>query len=484
MSMNSRKLYAGAVGGLLAAVLLIAGNADPSRVRTQQHLEYNTEVADHNLSIDAKDFSSRLPVVDINTDGKTIPGTPPKGQLVSKVLNSYITAHIQIREREGTLHTLSQEPDIDSDVQIRIRGNSSRRFDKKGYLLHFIGEDGQKKGYPVMGMEKDSTWVLNGPYLDKTLMRNYMWYNLSGQIMEWAPDVRFCEVFLNGEYQGVYIMMEQISVGEGRVEVSKYDGKAGASSYIVCADRESVNVVDYLDNFTYYSGISKSRIEIKYPNDKKMNPKIKDYISRDFSKFERALYSYDYDSRRYGFRNDIDVDSFVDYVIINEVTQNSDAGVFSTYVYKDVGGKLKTAVWDFNNCCDNYIDVQTPVDGFFIQERIWFTMLMKDEGFTDQIIDRYKELRRGVLSDEYIKKYIEEVSIYLGPAIDRNFQVWGYTFQPEEDLLTETGRSIGSYDAAVEQYEERLLSRLAWMDQHIEGIRSYSHESKNKKFNH
>lgn len=88
------------------------------------------------------------------------------------------------------------------------------------------------------------------------------------------------------------------------------------------------------------------------------------------------------------------------------------------------------------------------------------------------------------MSDEYIKKYIEEVSIYLGPAIDRNFQVWGYTFQPEEDLLTETGRSIGSYDAAVEQYEERLLSRLAWMDQHIEGIRSYSHESKNKKFNH
>jgi len=52
--------------------------------------------------------------------------------------------------------------------------------------------------------------VLHGPFLDKTLMRNYMWYNLSGQIMEWAPDVRFCEVFLNGGYQGVYVMEEQI----------------------------------------------------------------------------------------------------------------------------------------------------------------------------------------------------------------------------------------------------------------------------------
>ena len=133
-----------------------------------------------------------------------------------------------------------------------------------------------------MGMERDSTWVLHGPYLDKTLMRNYMWYNLSGQIMEWAPDVRFCEVFINQEYQGVYVMTEQISVGEGRIEVSKYDGKAGVSSYIVCADRESINDVQYLDNFTSYAKRINGRLEIKYPGTSKLTPELTEYIGRDF----------------------------------------------------------------------------------------------------------------------------------------------------------------------------------------------------------
>lgn len=92
-----------------------------------------------------------------------------------------------------------------------------------------------------MGMEKDSTWVLHGPYLDKTLMRNYMWYNLSGKIMEWAPDAKFCEVFLNGVYQGLYVIVVQISVGEGRIELTEYDGKSDTTSYIVCVDRETKN---------------------------------------------------------------------------------------------------------------------------------------------------------------------------------------------------------------------------------------------------
>ena len=64
--------------------------------------------------------------------------------------------------------------------------------------------------------------------------------------MEWAPDVRYCEVFLDHEYQGLYVMAEQISMGEGRIEMTKYDGKSNISSYIVCADRESVNDVQYL----------------------------------------------------------------------------------------------------------------------------------------------------------------------------------------------------------------------------------------------
>lgn len=481
--MNSRKLYTGLVTLLLLTALLLSRHIDPEKKRYQQHLSYNTQAEDTSLSIEEDTFSSHLPVVSIETDGAVIPGRPQQGQHVRDIENSFIQADMRIYDREGELNTLSSRPVLESGINIRVRGNSSRTFDKVGYLFKFTSDTGEERKLEVMGMEKDSTWVLHGPYLDKTLMRNYMWYNLAGQIMEWAPDVRYCEVFVNHEYQGLYVMTEQISMGEGRIEMRKYDGKTNISSYIVCADRESVNDVSYLDNFTGYARRISGRLEVKYPGASRITPELTEYISRDFSKFEKALYSYDYDTVKNGYQNYIDVNSFVDYFLINEITQNTDAGLYSTYFYKDVGGKLKMCVWDFNNCCDNYIEDQTPMAGFFMQNRPWFFMLCKDEAFIEKVIARYHQLRKGILSEEAVEGYIAGVQDYLGPAMERNYEKWGYSFLPEKDLLQE-GRKIGSYEAAVEQYETRLLRRMRWMDEHIEDLRSYSHESKNKKFNH
>mgnify|MGYP003092214037 FL=1 len=470
---------------LLLAALLLSRHIDPEKQRYQQHLSYNTQVEDTSLSIDEDTFSSHLPVVSIETGGGgVIPGRPEQGQHVKDIENSFIQADMRIYDREGELNKLSSQPVLESKINIRVRGNSSRTFDKVGYLFKFTDDAGMERKLEVMGMEKDSTWVLHGPYLDKTLMRNYMWYNLAGQIMEWAPDVRYCEVFLDHEYQGLYVMAEQISMGEGRIEMTKYDGKSNISSYIVCADRESVNDVQYLDNFTSYALRINGKLEVKYPGASRITPELTEYISRDFSRFEKALYSFDYDTARYGYQNYIDVDSFVDYFIINEVTQNTDAGLYSTYFYKDVSGKLKMCVWDFNNCCDNYIEDQTPMAGFFMQNRPWYFMLCKDEAFMEKVITRYHQLRKGILSEEAVESYIAGVQSYLGPAIERNFEKWGYSFLPEKDLLYEDERKIGSYEAAVEQYETRLVRRMRWMDEHIEDLRSYSHESINKKFNH
>ena len=482
--MNSRKIYTGLVVLLLLAALLLSRHIDPEKQRYQQHLSYNTQVEDTSLSIDEDTFSSHLPVVSIETGGVVIPGRPEQGQHIKDIENSFIQADMRIYDREGELNKLSSQPVLESKINIRVRGNSSRTFDKVGYLFKFTDDAGMERKLEVMGMEKDSTWVLHGPYLDKTLMRNYMWYNLAGQIMEWAPDVRYCEVFLDHEYQGLYVMAEQISMGEGRIEMTKYDGKSNISSYIVCADRESVNDVQYLDNFTSYALRINGKLEVKYPGASRITPELTEYISRDFSRFEKALYSFDYDTARYGYQNYIDVDSFVDYFIINEVTQNTDAGLYSTYFYKDVSGKLKMCVWDFNNCCDNYIEDQTPMAGFFMQNRPWYFMLCKDETFMEKVITRYHQLRKGILSEEAMESYIAGVQSYLGPAIERNFEKWGYSFLPEKDLLYEDERKIGSYEAAVEQYETRLVRRMRWMDEHIEDLRSYSHESINKKFNH
>ena len=113
----------------------------------------------------------------------------------------------------------------------------------------------------------------------------------------------------------------------------------------------------------------------------------------------------------------------------------------------------------------------------------WFYMLMKDENFTQHVIDRYRGLRESYLSEEYLLSYIDDVVEYLGPAIERNFQVWGYSFD-DYVPLSPAGRNPETHEAAVAQLKDFIKVRGEWMDEHIEILRQYSHESKNKKFNH
>ena len=109
-------------------------------------------------------------------------------------------------------------------------------------------------------------------------------------------------------------------------------------------------------------------------------------------------------------------------------------------------------------------------------------MLMKDESFNERIISRYRELRETYLSEEYLYQYMDDVEAYLGDAVERNFAVWGDSFN--EKLLYPVERNLHSHEEAVQQMKDFIHERGEWMDENIEVLRQYSHESKNKKFNH
>ncbi len=121
--------------------------------------------------------------------------------------------------------------------------------------------------------------------------------------------------------------------------------------------------------------------------------------------------------------------------------------------------------------------------GFSFQNKVWYIMLMKDDYFTDLVIKRYKFLRKTVLSDEYLINYIDKTVKYLGPAIDRNFDKWGYTFLIDKGLLEPAERNLKSYDAALNQLKNYITARGKWMDENIDSIKQYSHDSRNKSFN-
>ena len=196
-------------------------------------------------------------------------------------------------------------------------------------------QNGDSKNISVMGMESNNEWALHGPFLDKTLMRNYMAMNISGELMDYAPDVRFCEVVLNGEYQGVYVMMETISRGDGRIEVEKPNNTKNVTGYIVEIDNNTSIPSTYVNSFNEVYPDTQEKFLFRYclPWASLLTSELKDFIERDMSSFEKALYSFDYDTAGYGFMRRVDVNEFVDYFILMEVFLQHDTGNLSTYFY-------------------------------------------------------------------------------------------------------------------------------------------------------
>ena len=436
-------------------------------------------------------FCTHLPLIEINTDGVEIPGkfyldeNGTEHPTLSETGESYVLANVNIFDDPTKNNHLTDQASDAGTVQIKVRGNSSRYHDKLGYSLTFVNELGENESHAVMGMDAHHEWALHGPFLDQTLIRNYMWYNISGEIMDYAPNVRFCEAFLNGEYIGVYVMMETITAGQtenSRLNLSVQKKDQTFTGYCIRMDRGSTELKE-LDVFSVYTLRTKQKIDSIYPGTSNLTPEIKQKIEDDFSRFERILYSFDYKDDKYGYPNYIDVQSFVDYFVINEFTSNYDAVWLSTYVYKDVDGLFRLCVWDFNSALDNFKYGATDPRSFEMNAQPWYVMLTKCPDFTEQIIDRYRELRKTYLNEAYLNQYIDETVAYLGDAIDRNFEKWGYTFQPENGLMRPSERIPGSYEEALEQMRSYIHIRGEWMDENIDSLMQYASESKNKKNN-
>lgn len=423
---------------------------------------------------ESTEFNTHLPIISIDTNNQSIPGEERSG--------ATILANLKIFDDETKNNYLIDTPKVESLAQIKYRGRSSMEFDKKGYNIHLVDDDGNENKQEIMGMSKHDEWVLHGPFLDKTLIRNYLFYNLSGEIMEYAPNCRFCEMFVDGKYQGIYLMVEKITVDKERINIKKYNDGDFASSYIIRLDTGDSNPSRNIETFGEYTYTISNRlkINIEYPKNSNSIEKTKDYIEKDFSKFEKMLNSFDHSN----YEQYIDTDSFVDYFLINEFSKNYDAGNLSTYLYKDLRGKLKLCVWDFNNSCDNFQDQSLKDNELYLRRNKWFEMLFRDEEFTDAIIKRYYELRKEYINEEYLNKKIDDTIKYLGDAIERNFEVWGYTFDENYTLLEPKERNLHSYDEAVEQLKTFLNERIVFMDKNIKHIKQYSHESVNKKYNH
>lgn len=408
------------------------------------------------------DFNTTLPVIHINTNGEQI------------VKDTKIWANLAIlnKDENGVGRNVSEQPDIDFPITIKLRGASSYvGFGKNQYRIEFYKEVGKSKSldYKLLGMKKHSKWVLNGPFLDFTMLRNHIIYKASREIFEWAPQSEFCEVFVDGKYQGIYIAVEAIENGESRLNLKTFGLLTGETSYILKRDRVDSDE-NAISTYGEINGKTYNSLYISYPSYRKITTNQKEWITNDVNKFEKALYSDDFADSEKGYAKYIDYDNFVDYFILNEVVMNRDAGNLSTYIYKDLGGKLKFTVWDYNNAYDNYQGCETDYREFRMHENSWFDRLLEDRSFVDRIVLRYGELRKTTLNNNSLYADIDMFQKEIEKAVERNFTIWGYMFK--NNIMNDSDRMITSYEMAIDQLKQTIDKRFVFLDNHIEDLYS------------
>lgn len=489
-TMKTKLTYLCAMATVL--VFAVVFSQIDSTNKNKRYIQHEEEMRPEE-AIPETEFASHLPIITVDTDtdkmiwynsnGVYDDKNQPVPNMTAEEAEEKreVGCRIRVFDEEGVWHTLKDNPQVTSGGGIRIRGNSSKNFDKKSYQLKFLKENGEEERKSLAGMTKASEWVLNGPILDRTLIRNYLCYNVAGQVMKYTPDVRYCEFFLNGEYKGVYLAVEAVTRDEGRLELTKADKNQAVTSWIIRMDRDEKDDIP-VNNFAYYTfQMGVSGVDLRYPGKDTLTSEHFQYVQEDLSEIERAIHSAERSDPVKGYQAYLDVPEFARYFVLNEFFGNMDAGRFSTYYYKDVRGKVAPVVWDFNNVCGNYIDIYDE-NSFNITQSPWFGQLVKDKNFVKEVLKQYDKLRKTVLSDQYLMDFIDETVAYLQDAVERNYEVYGYLFDLSQtdtlNYLSPLERNYTSYEESVKQLKEWLVKRGSWLDEHMDTLLQYCQDSK------
>ena len=370
------------------------------------------------------------------------------------------------------------EPVLQSRIMADIRGSSSQMFPKKMFGFHLIHENGNNRDEALLGMPADHNWILYAPYSDKTLMRNVISYALSEDMGHYSPRTRFVELFLHSgsgavsssHYHGVYVLVERIKWGEGRVNIQKISpGDESepeiSGGYIIKKDRFNPGE----------DGLLTSRgthLAFVRPDESEITVNQKQWITNYLNDLESALFGVDFKDPENGYADYIDVGSFIDFHLITELAKEIDGFRLSTFMHKDRGGKLKMGpVWDFNLSFGNadYNEGWMPSGWYYTQisqEQYlngWYTRLFQDPAFTDAYKKRWWQLRKGPFSAEYILNMMQENAELLGESQERNFTRW-----PTLGTYVWPNWFIGNtYEDEVNWMRQWTADRLDWMDRQL-----------------
>ena len=411
---------------------------------------------------DVEFTSSNLPIVIIQTDNRTLTNREKTGATM-KIIDNGSKRNKVTDKANG----------YDGRIKIKLRGNSSLFFDQKRFTFETLKEDDKKNKVELLGMPADNDWVLLAPYNDISMMRDVFAFDMWNNMGHWAPRTRYCEVVMNGRYIGVYILCEKIKRAENRLDIAKLKksdttGLDITGGYIVRIDPPDEGEKSFQSEVPGiittggmggfgggfpggpgggFGGRATVTWTYFYPKSDKLTPEQEKYISDYIKTTEKVIQSDNFADPKEGYAKYIDVESFVDYIIHTELSLNADGLKRSTYFYKTkqnadgTGGKLHAGtVWDYNlaygNCNfanANKIDAWVYEGGETNPTPAMFKRLMEDPAFVAKVKARWKELRKGYLSDANINRFIDEHAAQLQEAQARQYTKYSDLLVPKSN---------------------------------------------------
>jgi hypothetical protein len=408
------------------------------------------------------ELESKLPLVVVDAGLKKIRDEPR------------VEARLEILDDpEGGGNHLNGTPvRFSGDIRIGIRGQSSRGCPKKQYGFEILGSGGAKgREASLLGMPAASEWILQGPCFDRSLIRNVLAYQLSNRIGRYAVRTRFIEAYIRedgakdpaGGYQGVFVLMEKITRGPERVNVAPATEEDPSGGYILKIDRGPEPF------FTTARGTRILCVDPPSPTPAQVR-----FLKSYFDELEAALMRDDFGDPDQGYARYIDVDSFIDHFLLNELLRNVDAFRLSAYLHKDRAGKVAMGpVWDFDRSSGNIDTLRRP-EGWSLSLRFtgyqppfWWKRLLEDEDFCRRLAERWKSLREDAWSPASIDAAIEKDVSEIADAARRNFQVWPFLGSRRSPFDRDPVASP-TFAGEIQELKDFLAARGDWMDHHVD----------------
>ncbi|MBK7762186.1 MAG: CotH kinase family protein [Bacteroidetes bacterium] len=409
--------------------------------------------------------STNLPIVMISYSG-TISTTQIQGTM-------------SIIDNLSGINTPSDIPKFSGMIGISLRGNAS--YPKSSYSIETWSTPNVSLDTSLLNMPSENDWVLLSSYEDRSLVRNVLAFNLHDKMGRYASRQKYCEVLVNNQYMGIYTFGEKIKRDSLRVDIANLtnldnSGINLTGGYIVKIDGGGTG---WTSAFAPpFATTQQVKFEYYYPDAGDITPTQQAYIKSYVDSFEIAMNAANFQDTTIGWRKFGAVNSFADFMIMQEMSRNNEAYRRNTYLYKDKGTKLRPGpLWSFELAFKNTADCNSSVDTGWCHNLggicgtetklapFWWNKLHADTSFMDEVKCRYTDYRKtgNILDTTKIFITLDSVYTYLNAngALNRNFTKWPIWGVP---LVNEPTPMATNYTQELSNLKNYIKTRLNWLD--------------------